>query len=212
MASPTDIANLALQHLGESPINSIEDTGDKVSRTCKVNFEQARDEVLQAARWTCAKRQVAVSKLSQAPLYKWSAAYQLPSDFLRLVEIEGEDAWVPREYFDLHGKTLLLGRDQEFDDLPASLNIEYLRKLEDTTLFDPLLVDAISLKLACRCARILTGSDTLAGDLMRQFEQVVMPRAMTINTSQVSSIANPPHRKFIRNSLMMRARRTTDSV
>jgi hypothetical protein len=209
MPSETDIANLALQHLGESRINSIEDTGDKVSRTCRVNFAQARDEALQCARWGCAKTQAALSKLATAPLYKWRAAYQLPADFIRLIEIEGEDAWTPKEYFDRQGNKLLIGRGcDEDEDMPDSINIEYIRREEDTTIYDPLLVECMAMLLAMKCARALTGSDSKQAELRREFEQVVLPRAMTLNAQPINSGANHPVRQIIAKSFMQRARRT----
>jgi len=209
MPSETDIANLALQHLGESRINSIEDTGDKVSRTCKVNFSQARDEALQSARWGCAKTQTALSKISAAPLYKWRAAYHLPSDFIRLIEIEGEDAWTPKEYFDRQGKTLLIGRGcDEDEDMPETINIEYIRREEDTTFFDPLLVESMAMLLAMKCARALTGSDSKQAELRKEYEQVVLPRAMTLNAQPINSGANHPIRQIMMKSFMNRARRT----
>lgn len=209
MPSETDIANLALQHLGESRINSIEDTGDKVSRTCKVNFAQARDEALQSARWGCAKKQAALSKLSTPPLYKWKAAYQLPSDFIRLIEIEGEDAWTPKEYFDRQGNKLLIGRGCEDDEnMPDTLNIEYIHRLEDYTQYDPLLVESVAMELAMKCARALTGSDSKQGELRKEYEQVVLPRAMTLNAQPINSGANHPVHQMITRSFMQRARRT----
>ncbi len=209
MPSETDISNLALQHLGESRINSIADTGDKVSRTCAVNFDQARDEALQSARWSCAKKQAALSKLAQAPLYKWRAAYQLPPDFIRLIEIEGEDAWLPKEYFDRQGNKLLIGRGCEYDgDMPDSLNIEYIARVEDTTLFDPLLVESMAILLAMKCARALTGSDSKQAELRKEYEQVVLPRAMTLNAQPINSGVNHPVRKMMMKSFMNRARRT----
>lgn len=209
MPSETDIANLALQHLGESRINSIEDSGDKVSRTCKVNFAQARDEALQSARWGCAKTQAALSKLAQVPLYKWRAAYQLPSDFIRMIEIEGEDAWTPKEYFDRQGNKLLIGRCcNEDENMPDTLNIEYIARVENMTLFDPLLVESIAMLLAMKCARALTGSDSKQADLRNEYERVVLPRAMTLNAQPINSGVNHPVRSIMSKSFMNRARRT----
>src|SRR6478736_1305662 len=208
MPSETDIANLALQHLGESRISSIEDTGDKVSRTCAVNFAQARDEALQSARWSCAKKQDSLSKLADAPLYKWHAAYQLPADFLRLIEIEGANAWTPREYFDVQGKTLLIGRGLIDDEMPETIIIEYIRRETDTTVFDPLLVESIAMLLAMKCARSLTGSDSKQSELRQEYERVVLPRAMTLNASPINSSLNHPVRELMAKSFMNRARRT----
>lgn len=204
--SPTEICNLALQHLGESRILSIEDSGDKVSRTCAVNFPQARDEALRSARWPCAKKQAELSKLAQKPLAKWAAAYQLPTDFIRLIEIEGEDAWSPREYFDQLGNTLVMG--SEDDDGPDTIIIEYIRREEDTQLFDPLLVDCVSMLLAIKCARALTGSDSKAQDLRSEYERVTLPRAQTVYAQQLYNGKNHPIRQFLGKSLLGRAGRS----
>lgn len=210
MPSPTEIANLALQHLGESQIISIDDTGDKVSRTCKVNFAQARDEALQSAPWSCAKKQVALSRRAEAPLYKWSAAYQLPSDFIRLIEIDGQDAWMPNEYFDRVGDQILVGRG-DYSDPEASLIIEYIFRQEDTTQYDPLLVDCVAMKLAMKMARTLTGSDGKAQQLREEYEKVTLPGARTLNAQQLYSGKNHPVRAMLRRSLLNRARRTGGS-
>lgn len=206
MPSETDIANLALQHLGESRINSIEDSGDKVSRACRVNFNQARDEALQSARWSCAKTQATLSKLVELPLYKWRAAYHLPADFIRLTEIEGCDAWTPKEYFDRQGRKLLIGRGDDEDDMSETINIEYIARIEDTSLFDPLLVECIATLLAMKCARSITGSDSKQAELRREYEQVILPRAMMLNSQPLNSGVNHPIRQLLSKSFLHRAR------
>lgn len=206
MASPTDIANLALQHLGESRINDISDPNDKVSRTCMVNFAQARDEALQSARWGCAKKQALLSRLADRPLYKWTGAYQLPADFLRLSEIQGTDAWLPAEYFDIQGGQLLLGPGDCQDD-PSSIAIEYVARISDTSKFDPLLVECVAILLAIKCARTLTGSDSKGAELRGEYERVTLPRAVTVNSQQVYAGHNHPIRRILRKSFMIRARK-----
>lgn len=207
MPTETEIANLALQHIGESRIASIDDPLDKVSRTCRVNFNQARDEALQTARWGCAKKQGSLSKLATAPLTKWAAAYQLPVDFLRLIEIDGDDAWMPREYFDRLGDTLVLGRGWDYEDVSESIIIEYICRLTDCTRFEPLLVEVVAMLLAMKCARTLTGSDSKAQELRQEYEQVVLPRAVTANAAPIYSGHNHPIRQVMRKSFMNRARR-----
>jgi hypothetical protein len=214
MASETDICNLALQHLGESQINSILDTGDKVSRTCAVNYGQARDEALQTAPWSCAKKQAALSKLADEPLYKWSAAYQLPSDFIRLVEIAGCNAWSQSEYFDRMGSKLYLGRgDWDGTEEDAdTVNIEYIFRQSDTTVFDPLLVECLALILAMKMARTLTGSDSKAQALREEYERVVLPRARTLNASQLYTGKNHPLKQQLRRSVLNRGLRDASHV
>lgn len=202
MPSSTDICNLALQHLGESRISSISDTGDKVSRTCALNYPQARDEALQTHPWSCAKTQVALSKLSAAPLYRWKAAYELPADFIRLCQIGGCDAWYQNEYFDRMGRKLMIGGGYWNEDTPAdTINIEYIFRQEDTSVFDPLLVECIALLLAAKMARTLTGSDSKAQTLRQEYEQLALPRARTLNAQQLYSGKNHPLGMFTRSML-----------
>lgn len=203
MPSATDIANLALQHLGESRISDIGATDDKVSRTCGLNYPQARDEVLQAVPWSCAKTQTTLSKLLVAPLYKWKAAYQLPADFIRLCAIEGHCAWWPSERFDRMGGKLMVGEnwwnEEESSD---TINIEYIFRQEDTSTFDPLLVECIALLLAAKMARTITGSDSKAQSLLEQYERVTLPRARTLNAQQIySGVNHPIQRQILKRGL-----------
>lgn len=200
MASETDISNFALQHLGQSQIASSLDTVDKESRLCALNYPQARDEVLAAAMWSCAKRSGTLSKLPESPAYKWGAAYQLPTDFIRLVEIEGQTAWTQTEFFDRQGDLLLINRGGE--DGPCSLNIEYISRLEDASRYDASLVEAIAIKLASKLARSLTGSESRAMELRKEYEQVILPNARTIHAAQLYSGKNHPLRQIMQRNFL----------
>lgn len=203
MASPTDIANLALSLIGESAISDINDTSDKASRICGTNFPQARDECLAMTVWSFAKRQATLTKLATGPEFEWSAAFELPVDFLRLSKIAGDDAWNPKEYFDVQGRALFVNLD---DETATTLRIEYIRREEDSTLYSPLFVEALSYKLAHKIAKPLSASDTIARDLLREFEQVVMPRCRTIDLQQRLSGRNHPVVAFLRRSRLIGAR------
>ena len=204
MPSETAIANLALQHLGETSIISLDDTGDKTSRVCGITYPQARDEALQTAPWSCAKKQAAISKLADAPLYKWAAAYQLPADFIRLVELDGADAWEPTEYFDRMGDQLMTGNADSDADVADAIPIEYIFRQTDATKFDPLLVECIALIMAMKMARSLTGSDTKAAQLREEYERVVLARARTLNATQIYTGKNHPILKRLGRSLLNR--------
>ena len=186
MASELDICNLALQHLGESRITSTLDTGDKPSRTCAINYPHARDEVLALAPWACAKTYAELDLAEpDLPSPKWKAVYQLPSDLLRLVEVAGLNAWHPSDHFDRMGGLLYVGRGEPLEDPPETIGIEYIWRQTDATAFDPLLVEAISVKLAMKMARTLTGSDGKARELREELERVIMPQARTANAAQI---------------------------
>jgi hypothetical protein len=196
MPSEVEICNLALQHLGESSIISLDDTGDKTSRLCGAAYPQSRDSVLQTVPWACAKKQAILSRLADAPVYKWTAAYQLPVDFLRLLEIEGENGWEPSEYFDRLGDQLVTNSDL------STIRVEYIFCQTDSTKFDPLLVECIALVMAMKMARGLTGNDNKAQALREEYERIALPRARTLNATQLYTGKNHPVRKRLSRSLL----------
>lgn len=207
-ASETDIANLALQKIGESRINSLNDQADKNARVCKLNYDQARGEALMMCRWRFAKKQAAISKLIDPPLYKWQAAYQLPADLLRLTEIEGDDVWNPKQYFDIQGRKLFVYFSDDFDSAADSLNIEYIFDEDVTTSYDPLFVNVLALKLASMIARPLTGSDQLGQMLEQELVTVALPKAMEVNGHQLYTDKNHPIHQIMNQSFLRRSRRT----
>lgn len=207
MASSTDIANLALLRLGESRINSLADETDKNARVCNVNWEQARQRSLMMCRWRFAKKQTGISKLAAAPVYKWQGAYQLPADYLRLTEIEGDDVWQPKEYFDIQGKKLLTFPVNDFDTPSASLNIEYIFDEQDTSQYDASFIEVLSTQLASMVARSLTGSDQIGPALKQELETVSLPKAMEINGHMLYTDNNAPIRKILADSMLRKSRR-----
>ena len=188
----------------------MDDEASNEARSCKVNFMQARDEVLQAAQWRFAKRQETLSRLPAVPASKWLAAYQLPNDFIRLCEIEGTNAWLPREYFDRYGNTLVIGQANQFnaeDEMPATITIEYIFRQTDNSTFDPLFVRGLALVLAAAMARTITGSDNKARELMQEYSSVVLPMATTLNSQPIYTGSNHPIRKMMTKSFLNRSRR-----
>ncbi len=207
MATITDIANYALGHIGERRITSIDDTANKASRTCSVHYAQARDEVLASHRWSSAKRQANLSALTDTPVFKWSYAFALPSDFIRLMEVEGQDAFDPQQWYDIQGRTLYLNETFSESD-GTTVAIEYISRVADPTFFDPLLIEAISIKLAAKIAKTMSGSDSKAGELIQEYERIVAPKAKTVDAQQRNSNENSPVRRLMQTSRLIRSRRT----
>lgn len=211
MATETEIANLALSLISSSRITSIDDVNDPEARAIKTVFTHERDKMLQQRPWSFAKKMTSLSKLATAPVYKWRAAYQLPADFLRLVEIDQEDAWNPTEYFDIMGKDLLMFRTELYEDAADTVTIEYVFTQADTSSYSPLFCDALAHALAARVARKITGSDAIAANLMEASEKLAMPKAATADGQQTRSGVNHPIRDILTKSLMLRARRSGQS-
>lgn len=212
MASETDIANLALNLLVEGTITSIDDTESNLARSIKTVFDQERDKLLERSRWRFAKKQTALSKLSETPAYKWTGVYQLPADFIKLIEIDRVDAWNPEEYFDImEGKKLYMFREEDYETASDTVEIEYVFQATDTTTYSPLFIDALAHAIAARIARKVTGSDNKAGMLLEQLEKVILPEAQKQNLSQIFTGKNHTIRTIIAGSFLRRARADGDS-
>jgi hypothetical protein len=149
MASAVEIANLALEKIGdEGEINSL-DEDSRAARAVNACFAAMRDAVLRAHPWDFARTRASLPELAEKPAGWWGTEtlFQKPADFIRFVELDDE-----RRYR-LEGSMILVHG-------PGPLNILYIRRVEDTGRFDPLFVEALAARIAMQVAKKITGSDS----------------------------------------------------
>lgn len=77
-----DICSRALVMIGANPITSFEE-GTTESRVAVTLYETTARDQLSRYRWRFAVGQVQLSRLTETPLAKWDAAYQLPATCLQ---------------------------------------------------------------------------------------------------------------------------------
>lgn len=147
MASQVEIANLALNVIGEPPITSLTDEG-KPARVMNLLFVPSRDAVLRLHPWNFAVRREVLAASATAPAFGFTKAFILPSDYLRLLRLND-------------------GRDEfqiEADGLLASVstaNLRYVARITDTAKFDPLFVTVLAAYLAAEAAMPITNSSAI---------------------------------------------------
>lgn len=151
----TQLANYALSKLGEEPVLLLTDD-TKPARLMNRIFDQVRDAELRRATWKFSLKRAQLMALVDAPDWGYTTQYPLPSDFLRLVQVN--DFYVrplskQRGPWSLEGGLLLT-------DLPAPLKMRYVARITNTGLFDPLFVEALACKLAMEAGETLTQSET----------------------------------------------------
>jgi hypothetical protein len=168
MASSVDICNLALSRISQDQINSLDDPSPN-ARFCKAFFEQTRDEVLQSNPWRFASAVVTLTALVDEPLIEWDCKFQLPTDCLRVLELNGSDNRSRSGYFEVQANTLLTNE--------TTAIIRYIRRETDGSLYPPLFVEALSCKLAARIAKPLTGKDDAAANLLTEYTRLTGPEA-----------------------------------
>lgn len=153
--SRVGIANRALTKLGQPRIIALDDDSHS-SNTLESMFDAVRDAELRASLWHFSKARAELPALSESPAFGYAHQYQLPADYLRLIAIHGrqvspqpgQDGW-----YSIEGGRILISH-------PGPLRIRYVRRIEDTSLFDPLFVESFACRLAAESCEALTQSNT----------------------------------------------------
>ena len=172
--STVSICNRALDLLGADPITSLED-GSKAANLCLRNFEPSADSVLRLYPWNAALRRARLPALSDTPAWGYLYQYQLPQGpepafCLRLLEIDnGSD-------YRIEGRRILA-------DYAAPLDILYIGRVTDTATFDPLLAEAVAVKLAVHLAGNLTESGSRV-EAARNYLREILAQAKAIDAQE----------------------------
>ncbi len=165
-ASQTTISNLALGKLGSRRIMEPgEDSAE--ANFCREFFEQTRDELIASYRWNFAATRATLSLLSTVPLFGWSYQYALPADCLRVVELNqiGWDAQGFADAFVIEQKNMLTNQ--------ATANIRYLARITDCSMYPPLFIEALAMKLAAVICKPLTGSAEQTAQLLQILPSII---------------------------------------
>lgn len=161
MASDVDICNLALNKIGQNTIISLAEDST-AGRICNLFYADTRDSLLRQHPWNFAIKRVELAKLTTSPVFGFTSEFQLPSDCLRVMYT---DLVFPADNFRVEGKKLLADSD--------SIKIEYVSRVEDTTQFDALFVDALWMSLAARIAYNVSDNNTLVNLLNTKVKEVI---------------------------------------
>lgn len=183
-ASETDIVNDALARLGISPIMALSDASKQAQFSSRF-YDQTRDEVLSSHAWNFAMKRAVLARLAQAPTFEWLYAYQLPTDHLRLVQLNGYETDTPEDTYAVEGNTLVTDADKA--------EIRYVARVTDVTLYPALFVEAFALKLASKLAAPLTGAKEVADTLMQEYEGAVAPKGRIVSAFQQKPKRRPAY-------------------
>jgi len=175
MADNITICNLALGKVCEAQITSLEEASQP-ARLCKLFYAQTRDEVLQSALWNFATKRETLSRLADSPPFGWNYQYQLPSDYLAVIQLNSWQAHEARDLYEIEGQRLLTDEEQA--------QLLYTARIEDSEIFPPLFVEALYTKLASKLADSLTGSASKAEGLLGEFKRLIEPLALKANARE----------------------------
>lgn len=157
--TPTDICNMALSRLGEPRISDIDENTPR-GISCRTHYEVVRDSLLRSHPWNFAVSRALLSQSATAPAFGFSYAYALPSDFLRLMTLNGIQAEMCVSEYTLESGQILTYSDEA--------KITYVRRVTDPTAYDPIFLEVLAFRLASAVAMDIT-SDLEKRDSMEQF-------------------------------------------
>lgn len=185
--TPLEICNIALSKLGEAPIPAIDANASPAARLCYMHYHPVRREVLCANRWTFATVLTTLhSAETTQDLALHSRAHSLPQDCLRVLEVSSP-GWT------LRGRCI-------YCPAPA-VRVLYIADVEDTTSFDPLFVEALATRLACKLCIPLTSSTTARQALTEEYHRLALPQAAHFNGVQCRSNDTHPLYALWRQSM-----------
>jgi len=175
--SVVDICNNALVRIGSKTITSLSD-GDKVSTACNLVYSQTRDMLLRQHLWNFSLVRVSLASETPGPSFGFAYSYPLPSEFIRVKEIENNNT-----IYKIEGGKLLT------DD--ATINLVYVARVEDVSKYDALFTEALILSLASRLSFILIGSNSRDEALKEELKRVLFAAKMVDGQDDTPDSLNP---------------------
>jgi len=158
---PIDICSNALLMLGAKPIASFDESAGDANldraRLCANLYPMVRLALLRSHPWNCAVTRVQLSPDATPPAFGWQNRFQLPSDWLRTLEV-GNGV---RLTFRSEGRYILCNE--------AVFPLVYLRDVAEGD-WDAMLVQAATQAMAVRLAYPITASSAVEQARYTEFQ------------------------------------------
>lgn len=145
MSTPISICSNALLKLGSRAIASFDDNTD-MAALCNSIYPEVRDSLLRSHLWNFAVKRTNLAAEATSPSYEYSYSHNLPSDFLRLIEVYEELD------FTLENNKILCNK--------TPIYIQYIFRNTDVATYDTMFVELLTQKMVAELAYSVTRSDS----------------------------------------------------
>lgn len=176
MASATEIANLALQHLGADPVLDITDNNER-ARTINRAYEPTRRAELRRFAWGFSIKREILAPDTATPAFGPGYQFTMPSDCLRPLPPKEARDW------SVEGGRILT-------DDGDTLELRYISDVTDANTMDDLFREAFAARLAMRCCEKITGSTTKAQQAEQAYKEAISDARRMSSFEQVAQ--EPP--------------------
>jgi hypothetical protein len=157
------ICNLALDHLGEGPIASIDPPESATETICARWYDQTRRSLLREYLWNFSRARAYISR-SGTPLFDYADSYTLPNDCLRVIRVGNAEQYYAD--YEIEEREFLCNAGGA-----TSLKLRYTKDISDVNKFDPLFINILALRLALKMAVKFTLKDAKLDTLAKQLAQ-----------------------------------------
>lgn len=179
MSSETEVANLAAIKMGSSATIVSLDDDRKVARTLKAVWGIERRATLRDGSFNFAARRGTLAKVAgvdTVSIYPFAAAFQLPADALRLIEVLNSQA---RENYQIEGARVLCNSS-------GPLYARWIADVDEPAAWDDAFAEAFACRLAWRCGREIVGTDFDVSSAWREYQMAIGA------AKRVDARENPP--------------------
>jgi hypothetical protein len=186
VASQVEIGNRALIKLGSAVIASFSDN-EKPARLLSTIWDTVRRAELRRAFWSFSIVRTTLPADGTAPSWGFGNAFLLPSDYLRLVQVNDFYA-VPSmsDYREGDDSAYSIESGRILTDFDAPLKVRYVKDVTDPGQFDALFVEVMACALADELCEALTQSNQKR-QLLAEQRKVALREA-----ARVGAIEKPP--------------------
>tara|TARA_R110000796_G_scaffold117736_1_gene230771 strand:- start:14348 stop:14935 length:588 start_codon:yes stop_codon:yes gene_type:complete len=166
MPSETSIANVAMRHLGENPISSIDENSDN-ARLCKKYFNDAKTTALEEYCWTWAKERAQLAADATAPAFGYDYRYLLPADCI-------SPFWVGKNEVELKPtQPWVVNGDYILTDVEAPIQVVMTCQRSSYARMPQYVAEVIGAQLAVCIAQTRNGSDTSIDRMIAIYDRAV---------------------------------------
>lgn len=181
--TPANVCNAALALIGETQYIDDLDENTLASRTCKIIYEECRDEVLEAVDWDFARARATLA-LTTEERDDWAYCYSMPTDCIAPRSIVM--GVTSPQLHTAFARSLNDAKDGHLiltDEVDAKL--DYTARVTGVPLFTPMFRQALACRLAVDLAAALPKNFGLSNAMQVKFErQLATAIAMQRNESQ----------------------------
>lgn len=174
MASKVGIANIALRMIGGDTITSFTQ-GSNNANAVQDLYDELRLQML-SYPWNFAATRVKLARSATEPVFEFTYAYVLPSDWIYTVSVHDNDAGVGRVFYkeeQVGDQNVLLASSED-------IYLRYTKDDEDVNHMSSEFRRALSLGLARDMAIVVPNSNTLQTNLSAQFNKA-LARAKSVD-------------------------------